>query len=151
VLVKSKNYSGDLIICTNNGESMKEINKLLKKNPYSDSIKILINKNNLFVKKLYEKCQLFILPSFYEGFGIPIIEAAQFNKPILTSNIKVFKEITLGRSIYFDPGDPKDISEKINLILNNKIKKNRLKNNSILINKKFNEKKIIKKFSNLFK
>lgn len=151
VLVKSKNYSGNLIICTNNGNNLMRINQLVKNNPYSDSIKLLINKNNLFVKNLYENCELFILPSYYEGFGIPIIEAAIFNKPILTSNLKVFKEVTLGRSKYFDPSDPTDISAKINLILNNKVEKKKLEKNSILIQKKFNEKKIIKKFSNLFK
>lgn len=151
VKVKSKNYNGDLIICTNYGESYAQITKLVNENPYKDSIKLLINKNNSYVKNLYRECELFVLPSYYEGFGIPILEAATFNKAIITSNIKVFREITFNKCKYFNPYNPKDISTKILLVLNNKKEKKNLLSNSILITKHFSEKKEVKKFSNLLK
>lgn len=55
------------------------------------------------IASLYAHCEAVINPSFSEGFGLPIIEAAYFKKPVIASEIPVFREI-LGMSMYgFDP------------------------------------------------
>ena len=48
---------------------------------------------NFELFKLYQKAQLLIYPSLYEGFGIPILEAIYFGCPVLVSNLAVYKEI----------------------------------------------------------
>ena len=138
-------------MCTNQGRNFDKIKKLIIDNPYSNNIKLHKNKNDEFVKKLYQSTELFVMPSIYEGFGIPILEAARYQKPILLSNIKVFKEITLNKSIYFNPHDISDISRKIVYVLQNYKEQKRLKNISELVNKKYSGEKIIKKFSKLIK
>ena len=150
-IVKSNGYKGDLILCTNQGRNFDKIKKLIIDNPYSNNIKLHKNKNDEFVKKLYQSTELFVMPSIYEGFGIPILEAARYQKPILLSNIKVFKEITLNKSIYFNPYDISDISRKIVYVLQNYKEQKRLKNITKLVNKKYSGDKIIKKFSKLIK
>lgn len=51
---------------------------------------------------LFSNCSGFLFPSRAEGFGIPIIEAMHYNKPILASNLSIFKEITGDSISYFD-------------------------------------------------
>jgi glycosyltransferase involved in cell wall biosynthesis len=57
---------------------------------------------------LYKNTLALINPSFYEGFGIPNIEAMYFKAPILCSNIPVFKEICDNYANYFKLGDTSD-------------------------------------------
>ena len=113
-------YEGDLIICTNQGTDYKNLEELKINHPYCDSIKLLKNQNNQSVFNLYKNCQLFVLPSLYEGFGIPILEASFHRKVIALSSIPVFKEITFNKHLYFNPRNPKKIAESIYNILKNK-------------------------------
>jgi glycosyltransferase involved in cell wall biosynthesis len=52
---------------------------------------------------LYKRCSVFILPTLFEGLGMPIVEALYFNAPTLVSNIEVCREVSLNRAIYFNP------------------------------------------------
>ncbi|HCQ75922.1 MAG TPA: glycosyltransferase family 1 protein [Leeuwenhoekiella sp.] len=65
---------------------------------------------------LYEEAYAFIFPSFYEGFGIPPLEALNYDCILLGSDIPVFKEIYQNSMIYFDPKRPKAIAEKIDFV-----------------------------------
>ncbi len=81
----------------------------------------------------YKNCLALIHPSLSEGFGLTLVEAAYFNKPILASEIGVFKELWGKNYISFDPKNIDDIAEKINFFLKNK--------------PKFDYKKILEKYS----
>ena len=52
---------------------------------------------------LYSKASAFIFPSLYEGFGLPLLEAMNFNLPIAASDIPVFHEIGESKISFFDP------------------------------------------------
>lgn len=55
------------------------------------------------IGSLYSHCDAVINPSFSEGFGLPLVEAAYFHKPVIASEIPVFREL-LGSSMFsFDP------------------------------------------------
>lgn len=66
---------------------------------------------------LYKGAFAFTSASLHEGFGLPGVEALSFGLPLLTSNISVFNEIYDNAAIYFNPLDPKDIGEKMNLLV----------------------------------
>lgn len=80
----------------------------------------------------YKNAVALINPSLSEGFGLPLVEAAYFNCPIIASNIEVFKELFDNNYLSFNPKEVNDIADKI-------ITFTRLK-------PKFNYRKIIKKF-----
>ena len=62
---------------------------------------------------------IFVFPSKFEGFGIPILEAMASGTPIICSDIPVFKEITEDSVLLFNPDNIKDITYIIDKIINN--------------------------------
>jgi len=72
---------------------------------------------------LYNACELFIFPSIYEGFGLPVLEAMTCGKTVIGSNVSSVPEIIGRKDCMFDPTNIDDISSKINYILDNPDKK----------------------------
>lgn len=58
------------------------------------------------VKALMKNCKAFIFPSYYEGFGIPPLEALSVGAKIIVSDIPCFKEIYKASAYYIDPNNP---------------------------------------------
>ncbi|MDO5402470.1 MAG: glycosyltransferase, partial [Eubacteriales bacterium] len=54
---------------------------------------------------MYKHCKAFIFPSFYEGFGIPPMEALCMGAPIVISDIPVLRQIYKGAAHYINPCD----------------------------------------------
>ncbi|MCO6500416.1 MAG: glycosyltransferase family 4 protein [Vicingus serpentipes] len=55
--------------------------------------------------KLYKKAQLFVYPSLYEGFGIPVLEALFFKCPTLVANLPVYKEVYSNFDLNYTEGN----------------------------------------------
>lgn len=70
---------------------------------------------------LYKNASIFILPSFYEGFGIPILEAMNSNCPVIASNAPSLPEIGGDACLYFDPKNPEELKAKIVELLTNQV------------------------------
>ncbi len=62
---------------------------------------------------LMSGAKVFVLPSLYEGFGIPVIEAMACGTPVITSNISSLPEIAGNAAIFVDPYDIDSISKGI--------------------------------------
>ncbi len=61
-----------------------------------------------------------LLPSFYEGFGLPIVEAQACGTPVITSDISSMSEVAGDGALFVNPNNTTQISEAILEILNNK-------------------------------
>ncbi len=68
---------------------------------------------------LYKNCLALVLVSFYEGFGIPLLEAMNIGKPILASGVSAMPEITAGAALLVDPHNISKIASGIEMILSN--------------------------------
>lgn len=92
---------------------------IYKEEHWESSKRVVIkqNVNDQELKRLYQNASLFVYPSLYEGFGLPIIEAAVSGAPLCVSDIPVFKEVCEGQAIYFDPKNTQDICQKISTAL----------------------------------
>ena len=76
---------------------------------------------------LYAGAEALILPSVYEGFGIPAVEAMSVGIPVLASNTTSLPEVVADSGILFNPMDVKDIAGKIEMVLSmNKIERQKL-------------------------
>lgn len=63
---------------------------------------------------------VFVFPSLYEGFGIPVLEAMAFGIPVAASNVSSLPEVVGDAGITFDPLSETDIADKIRTLLSNK-------------------------------
>lgn len=69
---------------------------------------------------LYNKSVALLFPSEYEGLGMPILEAAEKQKPIACSNISVFREMSTKAFTYFDPYSSGSIAEALGVVVSQK-------------------------------
>lgn len=69
---------------------------------------------------LYTNSICLILPSVYEGFGIPVIEAMKVGTPTISSNIEVLKEVVDKAGVFIDPNNISDLSNKLLNMCNEK-------------------------------
>ena len=116
-----------------------------KKNINIEFIESVENEGEL--KKLYLRSKVFVSPSLYEGFGMPIIEAMTNGCIISCSNIDVFKEIASKYAYFFDPENINDIES----VLIDCLKKENLavKEQVEYVKEKFTWDSIAKKFIEL--
>jgi glycosyltransferase involved in cell wall biosynthesis len=63
-----------------------------------------------YLEKIYESSTCLIVASYGEGFGLPLIEAAQFNLPIIARDIPVFREVVDENAYFFDASDPLELA-----------------------------------------
>ncbi|MCK4592396.1 glycosyltransferase family 4 protein [Candidatus Parcubacteria bacterium] len=75
----------------------------------------------------YNAAEVFVIPSFYEGFGLIGLEAMSCGIPVISSNTTSLPEILGNAAIYFNPNSPKEMAEKIKLVLTDKKLYNELK------------------------
>ena len=69
------------------------------------------------LRYLYRNAQMLIYPSFYEGFGLPVVEALLSGCPVVTSNLSSLPEAAVPYSLLADPDNIQDISDKMSSIL----------------------------------
>ena len=69
---------------------------------------------------LYHCAQIFVYPSLYEGFGIPVLEAMKIGTPVITSNITVMKEIAGDAAVLVDSSNTEEIAGAMNDVLHEK-------------------------------
>lgn len=68
---------------------------------------------------LYRHATCFCMPSHYEGFGMPVLEAMQYGTPVAISDIPVFREVAADAAVYFDKDNATTIATTLaNLITN---------------------------------
>ena len=68
---------------------------------------------------LFQNASIMLFPSFYEGFGMPILEAQARGVPVISSNISSMPEIGGQGALYVEPNDYNDIADKIYVLLTN--------------------------------
>lgn len=90
--------------------------------------KLLVEGNNIIVTgyvsdeekaALYSNATICIMPSNYEGFGMPILEAMQYSKPVICSDIDVFHEVAGNSARYFDKDNPQSLTDLLVELLSN--------------------------------
>lgn len=116
VLVGKKNYFYDRLI---NSEIFKNCQNVIFTDFVSDKE----------LAELYRNATAYVFPSLYEGFGIPPLEAMQYQIPVISSNSTCLPEILGNAVLYFKPQNEQDIYSKINLVLTDLTTRQKLINN----------------------
>jgi glycosyltransferase involved in cell wall biosynthesis len=119
-ILKNKGLNYNLIIIGNDSGDRNKLQILIDQLKLKDQIHFLSGLSDSEVLCAYKLCSLFVFPSLYEGFGIPILEAMAASRPMVLSDLPVFREITQNTGVYFNPENIESIVEAIELVLNSK-------------------------------
>ncbi|MCB9078959.1 MAG: glycosyltransferase family 4 protein, partial [Anaerolineaceae bacterium] len=98
-------------------EPEKELRLAVEKMGLTDRVHFLGYLSDEQLAAVFSGCQFIIYPSLYEGFGIPLIEAFAYGKPVLCSHITSLPEIGGDAASYFDPRKPVEIVQAIETLL----------------------------------
>jgi glycosyltransferase involved in cell wall biosynthesis len=102
-------------------------------------------------RKLLENAEVFLFPGFYEGFGLPILEAQGFGVPVVTSNISSMPEVAGFSAILVNPGDSSEIAEAVYQLISDKSLRNDIINKGLENVKRFSWEKCSKEIGDLLK
>lgn len=69
------------------------------------------------LRQLYVGARFFIYPSYYEGFGLPVVEARLSGCPVITSNLSSLPEAAGSHALLIDPADPRSISQAMDRLI----------------------------------
>jgi glycosyltransferase involved in cell wall biosynthesis len=126
LMPKSVRESADLIITGGKGWGGVDVRKLIFKYDISQNIQIKGYVGDDVLGNLYKNAIFLVMPSLYEGFGLPIIEALSYGIPVLTSNCSSMPEVAGDAAILVNPEDSKSISKGLEMMIINKDFRNNL-------------------------
>lgn len=95
------------------------LHKLIAENTYQNDIIVLGYVPEKHKPALYRGAMCFAFPSFYEGFGLPVLEAMACGTPVITSATSSLPEVAQSAAILIDPFNVNDLTAAFHQILNN--------------------------------
>lgn len=132
--------------------------------PYTDLVEIYIKEHNMQqqvsifsnvpfkdLPGFYQMADLFIYPSFFEGFGIPIIEALHSNVPVIAATGSCLEEAGGPDSLYVDPNDVNDLCEKIDWVLSTPAQAEHMKTSGKRYVERFTDQRIASDLMRIYK
>jgi glycosyltransferase involved in cell wall biosynthesis len=151
-ILKNKYKNGyQLVLVGNKDKDYFSLKQRVKKLRLENDIIFTGTIKNKEMPGIYRNAEVFILPSFYEGFGLPVLEAMSHGTPVVCSRTSSLPEVAGDAAYYFNPKDPKDMAKKINDVLVNKGLRENLIKEGLKQYKKFSWLKTARKTLLLYK
>jgi glycosyltransferase involved in cell wall biosynthesis len=97
-----------------------KVKSYLSENGLTDRVLFLQNVPSEDLPLIYRQAEIFIYPSKFEGFGIPILEALSSGVPVIAATGSCLEESGGAQSIYIEPGDEIALAEAISSVWENK-------------------------------
>lgn len=114
-----------LVLIGQKGWQYEPIFQAIASSPYQDCIHHLNYLSDELVALFYSKADVFVYPSHYEGFGLPVLEAMTLGAPVVTSNTSSLPEVAGDAAILVDPNDVISLAEAIlNVISDRQLRTN---------------------------
>ena len=107
----------DLVLVGNPKEKAEVVLDYIKNSKVKENIKVLGFLENEELPAIFSNAKFFIFPSFYEGFGIPLVEAMAMKIPTLCASNSSLLEIGEGISVFFNEYDPMSVKQSIEDLL----------------------------------
>ncbi|OBX24511.1 glycosyltransferase involved in cell wall biosynthesis [Gelidibacter algens] len=152
-LVKAiENLNCNLVVVGNDkSDYAQEIRAYINAKGLTNRVHFLKNVNTEELAQIYQMASVFVYPSIFEGFGIPIIEALFSKTPVITSKESCFSEAGGPDSIYIDPNDPRDIEAAIQIVLEDEELRDKMNSKGLDYAQQFNDNVIAKHIYETYK
>lgn len=109
-----------LVICGGKGWMYSKIYHKINCSAHRDDIVVVGNAGNDLLASFYADASLFVMPSLYEGFGLPVLEAMSFEVPVVCADNSSLSEIADGAALLTDGYSAEDIFRKIKRVLDDR-------------------------------
>lgn len=106
-----------LVLAGSDWSRSDEIHALAEQSPYVNDILFTGFIGGADLPDLYSAADLFVFPSLYEGFGMPIIEAMACAAPVACSNLSSMPEVAGDAALLFDPSNPDEIADAMERLI----------------------------------
>jgi len=146
-----KNIDTCLIIVGKETSYVSEIKNYISSNHLENKVIFLKGLSLQELAILYKLAKVFVYPSLYEGFGIPIIEALYSKTPVITSRGGVFPEAGGPNSVYVNPTSVDEMEKAILKLLQNDNLCEEITRKGWEFVQKFNDKNIANEFIEIYK
>ncbi len=114
-----------LVLVGKTGYGAQELAQRIKLSRVADRILLLGYVPEAELLSLYQLASIFVFPSKYEGFGIPILEAMAARIPVIVSDIPPHREVVGENGLYFSPQSYQEVGMQIErLLTDNALAKN---------------------------
>lgn len=131
-----------LVVIGKKTKYFKKVQKFLKKNKLESQVHFLENVSMEELAAIYKLAEIFVYPSLFEGFGIPVIEALYSKTPVITSNLSCLPEAGGKDSVYINPHNFEDLKAKILFLWNNESERERRAEKGLEFVQKFSDENI---------
>lgn len=140
-----------LVVVGRKTKYFRKIQQFIQKSKMEKQIHFLENVSMDELAVLYKSADIFVYPSFFEGFGIPVIEALFSKTVVVTSNTSCLPEAGGPDSVYINPGNTADISAKIQFLWNSESERQRRADKGFDFVQKFNDEPIAGRLMELYR
>lgn len=140
-----------LVVVGKKTSYFKKIQQYITKNKLEGQIFFLENVSMKELATIYKMADVFVYPSFFEGFGIPVIEALYSKTAVITSNSSALPEAGGKSALYVQPGNSADLRSKILFLWKNEAERERRSENGWEYAQKFNDQNIARDLMEVYK
>lgn len=139
-----------LVVVGRKTKYYQKIERFLKKNKMEKQVLFLEGVSMDELACLYKLADIFVYPSFFEGFGIPVIEALFSKTVVVTSNTSCLPEAGGKDSVYVNPENDLDIRAKLKFLWENESERKRREEKGFEFVQKFNDEPIARELMNFY-
>ena len=126
-----------LVLAGRKGWLYRNILKFIESSPFKSDIRQMDYIPDEVVPAFMNKADVFVYPSFYEGFGLPVLEAMQCGTPVITSNTSSMPEVGGEACLYVHPESADELADTIFKVIRDKSLQNILSGKGVERAKRF--------------
>ena len=148
--INEYNIDMPLVAIGRPGDHIKEVKAYIDKHNMTERVIIDHNVETADLPAIYQMSVLFVYPSVFEGFGIPIIEALNSKTPVISSKGGCFQEAGGPDSIYIDPDNTEELANEIKKVLSDNTLQERMIINGYEFVQKFRDENIANNLAEVY-
>ncbi|PCJ83420.1 MAG: mannosyltransferase [Flavobacteriales bacterium] len=145
-----KNKSAKLVVVGRHTAYVKMVKEEINKLQLAERVQFIENADFADLPAIYQLANIFVYPSIFEGFGIPILEALHSEIPVITSKGGCFPEAGGANSIYINPENPEEIAKAIDRVMENSDLKKIMIEKGLEHARQFSEEKIASEITKVY-